>query len=43
MQFARTLAGVAAEKPEQGSVTSWSNREAVPNSSPIEGLRKPSP
>jgi len=27
---------------EQGSLIVWSNREAVPNSSPIDGARKPS-
>ena len=36
------LAGVAAVMPEQGSTTSWSKRDGVPNNSPMLGARKPS-
>src|SRR5688572_11611500 len=42
MQLVRMFAGDAAVRPEQGSTTSWSKREGVPNNSPMLGARKPS-
>ena len=49
MQLSRTVASfwkrrgaVLSGCDEQGSSSCWSKRDCVPNSSPIEGARKPS-